>query len=108
MIITVVMFVYRWIKAWKEHSVVEYTLLADPGLPTTLPPGSFFEFFKSISILAAILIYFFVCDRTNFFMKENKYYSEFSFWLPVGYVCALGLFFTEDSKFTKVLIYRNK
>lgn len=34
--------------------------------------------------------------RTNFFMKENKYYSEFSFWLPLGYILALGLFFTED------------
>lgn len=29
-------------------------------------------------------------------MKENKYYSEFSFWLPLGYILALGLFFTED------------
>lgn len=34
--------------------------------------------------------------RTNFFMKENKYYSEFSFWLPLGYILALGLFFTEE------------
>jgi hypothetical protein len=36
-------------------------------------------------------------------MKENKYFSEVSFWLPFGYVFALGLFFTEDSRFTKVL-----
>lgn len=36
-------------------------------------------------------------------MKENKYYSPVSFWLPVGYVFALGLFFTEDSRYTKVL-----
>lgn len=36
-------------------------------------------------------------------MKENKYYSEFSFWLPIGYVTVLGLFFTEDSNYTKVL-----
>lgn len=41
--------------------------------------------------------------RTNFFMKENKYFSQVSFWLPFGYVFALGLFFTEDSRFTKVL-----
>ncbi|XP_055390090.1 N-acetylneuraminate 9-O-acetyltransferase [Condylostylus longicornis] len=53
--------------------------------------------------LGIILAYFYLCDRTNFFMKENKYYSEFSFWIPVGYVFALGLFFTEDSRFTKVL-----
>jgi hypothetical protein len=36
-------------------------------------------------------------------MKENKYFSQVSFWLPFGYVFALGLFFTEDSRFTKVL-----
>lgn len=36
-------------------------------------------------------------------MKENKYYSPISFWLPLGYVFALGLFFTEDSRYTKVL-----
>ncbi|KAH8244993.1 hypothetical protein KR032_003489 [Drosophila birchii] len=57
----------------------------------------------SLSLLGLILAYFYLCDRTNFFMKENKYYSEFSFWIPVGYVFALGLFFTEDSRFTKVL-----
>ncbi|KAI4477252.1 PREDICTED: CAS1 domain-containing protein 1 [Polistes canadensis] len=49
----------------------------------------------SLAILSTILAYFYLCDRTNFFMKENKYYSEFSFWLPLGYILALGLFFTE-------------
>ncbi|KAH8415359.1 hypothetical protein KR222_005093 [Zaprionus bogoriensis] len=57
----------------------------------------------ALSLLGLIMTYFYVCDRSNFFMKENKYYSEFSFWIPVGYVFALGLFFTEDSRFTKVL-----
>ncbi|KRF97516.1 uncharacterized protein Dwil_GK10363 [Drosophila willistoni] len=57
----------------------------------------------ALSLLGLIMGYFYLCDRTNFFMKENKYYSEFSFWIPVGYVFALGLFFTEDSRFTKVL-----
>lgn len=41
--------------------------------------------------------------RTNFFMKENKYYSSISFFLPLGYVFILGLFFTEDSRYTKVM-----
>lgn len=57
----------------------------------------------AISTLAIIMAYFYLCDRTNFFMKENKYYSEFSFWIPLGYVLVLGLFFTEESRFTKVL-----
>ncbi|XP_066590612.1 N-acetylneuraminate 9-O-acetyltransferase [Prorops nasuta] len=50
----------------------------------------------SLALFSMILGYFYLCDRTNFFMKENKYYSEFSFWLPLGYILALGLFFTED------------
>lgn len=65
--------------------------------------SNYFELFKAISKLSLIMLYFFICDRTNFFMKENKYYSEFSFWLPIGYVTVLGLFFTEESNFTKVL-----
>ena len=36
-------------------------------------------------------------------MKENKYFSQLNFWLPLGYVFALGLFFTEDTNQTKVL-----
>ncbi|KAL0871614.1 hypothetical protein ABMA27_004143 [Loxostege sticticalis] len=57
----------------------------------------------ALAKLGMIMAYFYLCDRTNFFMKENKYYSEWSFWLPVGYVFALGLFFTEDSRSSKVL-----
>lgn len=41
--------------------------------------------------------------RTNFFMKENKYYSNVSFWILIVYVFTLGLFFTEDSRYTKIL-----
>ena len=37
------------------------------------------------------------------FMKENKYYSDLNFWLPVGYVFVLGLFFNEESRSTKVI-----
>jgi hypothetical protein len=29
-------------------------------------------FLWSVSKLGAIITYFYVCDRTNFFMKENK------------------------------------
>ncbi|CAH2039234.1 unnamed protein product, partial [Iphiclides podalirius] len=61
----------------------------------------------ALARLGAIVAYFYLCDRTNFFMKENKYYSEWSFWLPVGYVFALGLFFTDDSRSSRIL-HRNQ
>ena len=49
------------------------------------------------------MFYFFLCDRTNFFMKENKYFTQPNFFLPIAYVFALGLFFTEESSHTIVL-----
>ncbi|KAK4010994.1 N-acetylneuraminate 9-O-acetyltransferase [Daphnia magna] len=53
--------------------------------------------------LGLIMAYFYLCDRTTFFMKENKYYSHLNFWVPIGYVFALGFFFHEESRSTKVL-----
>ncbi|KAF2905223.1 hypothetical protein ILUMI_00947 [Ignelater luminosus] len=102
-LIALVMILHRWILKVKGRPVQEYTLLTDPDTQATLPAGDMYTLFTSLATMAVIMAYFLICDRTNFFMKENKYYSEFSFWLPIGYVCALGLFFTEDSKFTKVL-----
>lgn len=121
---------YRQIVKWRGAPLHEYTLIQDGStnasetslhtatvgsngtgvsapatviVPPPPAPGTPHHLFRALATLALIMVYFLVCDRTNFFMKENKYYSEFSFWLPIGYICALGLFFTEDSKFTKVL-----
>ncbi|XP_065312386.1 N-acetylneuraminate (7)9-O-acetyltransferase isoform X7 [Dermacentor albipictus] len=58
---------------------------------------------QQLSRLGLIMAYFFVCDRTNFFMRENKYYTHLNFFLPVAYVFALGLFFTEETQQTQVL-----
>lgn len=102
------MVLHRWFLKWRGITQKGYTLLTNNGSEKVLaaaagPTGDLYTLFTSLAKIALIMGYFFVCDRTNFFMKENKYYSEFSFWLPVGYMCALGLFFTEDSRFTKVL-----
>ncbi|XP_054721420.1 N-acetylneuraminate 9-O-acetyltransferase-like [Uloborus diversus] len=64
---------------------------------------SFHELCTALSRLAIVMAYFFLCDRTNFFMKENKYFTYTNFFLPLGYLFALGLFFTEESQFTQVL-----
>ncbi|TRY61460.1 hypothetical protein TCAL_03164 [Tigriopus californicus] len=60
-------------------------------------------FLWAMTKLAIILSYFYVCDRTNFFMKENKYFTPLSFWLPLLYVVVLGIFFNEESKGTRFL-----
>lgn len=107
------MIVKRLIIKCRGKSVHEYTRLPENEQeiiitsssppPATVTPDRWYNLFIALSTMSLIMAYFFVCDRTNYFMKENKYYSEFSFWLPIGYVTVLGLFFTEDSKFTKVL-----
>ncbi|ESN92156.1 hypothetical protein HELRODRAFT_89851, partial [Helobdella robusta] len=56
-----------------------------------------------IAKLGLILLYFFICDRTTFFMKENKYYTHVNFFLPFTYLMILGLFFTESTKQVQVL-----
>ncbi|RZC39705.1 CAS1 domain-containing protein 1 [Asbolus verrucosus] len=102
--VAVVMVLHRLIMKWRGRPIHEYSQLPENELQTqTTATGSYFDLFVSLAKMALIMSYFFLCDRTNFFMKENKYYSEFSFWLPIGYVTVLGLFFTEDSKYTKVL-----
>lgn len=87
-----------------------YQLLVAPSIPTNgsmagaAAQGSDMgTFLAAMAKLAIILTYFYVCDRTNFFMKENKYFTPLSFWLPVLYVVVLGLFFNEESKGTRFL-----
>lgn len=102
-LIIAIMFLYRWIHRLKGQPIQEYTLLSDTE--TSAPPevNDYYTLFKALATMAIIMAYFIICDRTNFFMKENKYYSEFSFWIPIGYVFTLGFFFTENSKYTKIL-----
>lgn len=102
--ISVVMTLRRMILKYRGSQTHEYQMLPDNELQLQPPPSnSYYNLFKAIAKMALIMAYFFVCDRTNFFMKENKYYSEFSFWLPIGYITVLGLFFMEESKYNKVL-----
>ncbi|GJQ87956.1 hypothetical protein Trydic_g12886 [Trypoxylus dichotomus] len=102
-VVMVIMFLYRWLHQLKGRSVQEYILLSEVEGAAPHEVGDHYTLFKALSTMAIIMAYFIICDRTNFFMKENKYYSEFSFWIPVGYVFTLGFFFTENSKYTKVL-----
>jgi hypothetical protein len=68
-----------------------------------LEAKSYYELLTCLSKLGLIMAYAFLCDRTNFFMKENKYYTAPNFFLPIAYVFGLGLFFTEESKHTRVM-----
>lgn len=53
------------------------------------------QLFLCLAKLSMALVFMFLCDRTNFFMKENKYFNLANFILPIVYMFALGTFFTE-------------
>ncbi|XP_067001977.1 N-acetylneuraminate 9-O-acetyltransferase [Anabrus simplex] len=101
-IIALAMIVRRLILQWRGAAPIVFTPLNELSKQQAVE-SDFYTLMISLSKMGIIMAYFFLCDRTNFFMKENKYFSQLSFWLPLGYVFALGLFFTEDSRFTKVL-----
>jgi len=93
-----------------SRSAVLRHLLGPPSSPSAVSKGVAGEaasdsgsFFAAFARLGLILAYFYVCDRTNYFMKENKYYTPLTFFLPVLYVFVLGLFFHEDTKSGKFL-----
>ena len=62
---------------------------------------SYTELVSCLAKFGLIMFYVFICDRTNFFMKENKYYTHPNFFLPIAYVFSLGLFFTDESRSMK-------
>ncbi|KAJ9581661.1 hypothetical protein L9F63_023160, partial [Diploptera punctata] len=95
-VMSLVLVLRDWIERLRGRA---YTPLNDVGKHQS----DTYVLVTALARMGIIMAYFFLCDRTNFFMKENKYFSQVSFWLPFGYVFALGLFFTEDSRFTKVL-----
>lgn len=64
---------------------------------------SYSELASCLAKISLIMMYAFACDRTNLFMKENKYYTAPNYFLPIAYVFALGLFFTEESKSFSIL-----
>ncbi|CAH8467422.1 unnamed protein product [Schistosoma turkestanicum] len=62
----------------------------------------FYELTSALSKFGAIMMYFFICDRTILFMKANKFYTNLSFILPIIYCFVLGLFFSGPTKRTQV------
>ncbi|XP_045420320.1 N-acetylneuraminate 9-O-acetyltransferase isoform X2 [Lemur catta] len=58
---------------------------------------------QSFCKLGLIMAYFYMCDRANLFMKENKFYTHSSFFIPIIYILVLGVFYNENTKETKVL-----
>ena len=87
---------------YQDH---RYRLLPRPGQlwQCSLPTNTATTFLFCVAKLSLIISYFYICDRTNFFMKENKYFTPINFWLPVLYITVVGVFFTEESSYTSIM-----
>ncbi|XP_068603340.1 N-acetylneuraminate 9-O-acetyltransferase [Brachionichthys hirsutus] len=70
--------------------------------PATAAPGPKAPF-QALCRMGVIMAYFYLCDRADVFMKEQKFYTHSTFFIPLVYVFVLGVFYSENSKETKVL-----
>lgn len=57
----------------------------------------------AIGKMSLIMLYFYLCDRADIFMKEQKFYTHSAFFIPLIYIFVLGVFYSENSKETKLL-----
>ncbi|XP_076005973.1 N-acetylneuraminate (7)9-O-acetyltransferase [Genypterus blacodes] len=59
--------------------------------------------FQALCRMGVIMAYFYLCDRADVFMKEQKFYTHATFFIPLLYIFVLGVFYSENSKETKLL-----
>ncbi|MED6257468.1 N-acetylneuraminate 9-O-acetyltransferase [Ataeniobius toweri] len=59
--------------------------------------------FQALCRMGVIMLYFYLCDRADVFMKEQKFYTHSTFFIPLIYILVLGVFYSENSKEAKLL-----
>ncbi|CAN9503872.1 unnamed protein product [Ophioblennius macclurei] len=59
--------------------------------------------FQALCRMGIIMGYFYLCDRADVFMKEQKFYTHSTFFIPLIYIFVLGAFYNENTKETKLL-----
>ncbi|XP_077405087.1 N-acetylneuraminate (7)9-O-acetyltransferase isoform X1 [Vanacampus margaritifer] len=59
--------------------------------------------FQALCRMGVIMTYFYLCDRADLFMKEQKFYTHLTFFIPLIYIFVLGVFYSDNSKETRLL-----
>lgn len=74
--------------------------------PTAAVPLILKNVLQSICKMGLIMLYFYLCDRADIFMKEQKFYTHATFFIPLIYIFLLGVFYNENTKeVQQMLIY---
>ena len=74
------LWVVEWLKKRRQGRRLGGAREAAVG--PTQPPSPARTLVMTLAKLGIIMAYFFLCDRTTFFMKENRYFAPLNFWLP--------------------------
>lgn len=54
--------------------------------------------YQALCRMGLIMAYFYLCDRADVFMKEHKFYTHSTFFIPLIYILVLGVFYNESTK----------
>lgn len=60
--------------------------------------------FQALCRMGVIMAYFYLCDRADVFMKEQKFYTHSTFFIPLIYILILGVFYSESSKEVRFIL----
>lgn len=89
-------------KARHAQADVESGEEKKPAMGVAPPAGPKVPF-QAVCKMGVIMAYFYACDRADVFMKEQKFYTHSTFFIPLVYIFVLGVFYNENSKETKLL-----
>ncbi|KAK3511913.1 hypothetical protein QTP70_027607 [Hemibagrus guttatus] len=88
---------------WKSKPASDVESGEEKKPPSAAVPHILKNALQSICKMGLIMLYFYLCDRADIFMKEQKFYTHSTFFVPLIYIFMLGFFYNENTKEAKLL-----
>ncbi|XP_027892415.1 N-acetylneuraminate (7)9-O-acetyltransferase [Xiphophorus couchianus] len=87
----------------RRHATPDVESLEEKKPATAAAPLGPKAPFQALCRMGVIMLYFYLCDRADVFMKEQKFYTHSAFFIPLIYIFVLGVFYSENTKEAKLL-----
>uniref|UniRef100_A0A3P9N1M4 CAS1 domain containing 1 n=1 Tax=Poecilia reticulata TaxID=8081 RepID=A0A3P9N1M4_POERE len=87
----------------RRHATPDVESLEEKKPATAAAPLGPKAPFQALCRMGVIMLYFYLCDRADVFMKEQKFYTHSAFFIPLIYILVLGVFYSENTKEAKLL-----